>query len=647
MNQPMTEFPLGQKLLNRWGSAYIPRMQLIVQLVSFVAASGGIVYILLNVKFTLPQIQALFAGVFVLVIAANVILLPAMAAVTPNARRRLKRLAGKSPAHTADPQQEIMAWREITNLPWRFGLAASAVALFVVILPISLFMYFSAGATFEESIHTAIGGVLSATILVALDTLLLEYVMTPPRLVLLPPGYEAQIKGLAGTRLQTRILIIVSAVTIITLLTIAPRSYQEAVNALTGTPGDHTQAVRGLQMQMIVTAIAAFLATVGFALFLSRSVYRPMQALLGAINEVERGRLDVRSEVLGTDETGALAIQFNHMIERIESLQTSLENQVALRTAQLEAVIEVGRAASAILDPDILIERVVNLITDRFGHYYAAIFLLDATGRWAELKSATGETGRVLRESRHRLAADSRSMVGTAVSQKQARIALDVGQEPVRFNNPLLPYTRSEIALPLMVGDHVLGALDVQSTRETAFGQEDIQTLQSMANQVAVALENARLFQETTLRLQELQSAQRQYLRESWSALTAKSSLEYSVGDEFASATETAINVPLALRDEVIGQINMSGEQDWSTEERAWVEAVATQAAIALENARLMEESRKQAGIERTVAEITTRVWSANSIDGILQTAVKEIGRALNLSEATIELNLGAEVKHE
>jgi GAF domain-containing protein len=362
--------------------------------------------------------------------------------------------------------------------------------------------------------------------------------------------------------------------------------------------------------------------------------------LVDVFKNVEKGELHQRARVIATDEAGELEVYFNRMLTRLESLQSSLSNQVSLRTAQLGGVIEVGRAASAILDPDVLIEKVVNLITERFGHYYASIFLLDNSGKWAELKSATGDAGRVLRESHHRLAVDNKSMVGAAVSQKQARIALDVGLEPVRFNNPLLLYTRSEIALPLMVGDRVLGALDVQSTRESAFGEEDIQTLQSMANQVAVALENARLFQETNQRLQELQLAQRQYLREAWFSLTNNNKFEYGVGDEFSTATESSINVPISLRDEIIGEINLTGEQVWSQEERTWVESVATQAAIALENARLMEESREQAGLERTVAEITTRVWAANNIDGILQTAIKEIGRALNVSEATIELKV-------
>jgi len=287
-----------------------------------------------------------------------------------------------------------------------------------------------------------------------------------------------------------------------------------------------------------------------------------------------------------------------------------------------------------------LIEKIVGLITERFGHYYAALFLVDSTGKWAELRGATGETGRVLREARHRLEVGGKSMVGSSIAMKQARIALDVGAEPVRFDNPLLPYTHSEIALPLIIGEHVLGALDVQSTKQSAFSAQDVQTLQNMANQVAIALENAHLFQETLARLKEVQTVQRQYLQEAWNFEAKRENLKYGVGDEIVSEHDTSLNVPLALRDQVIGQITLTGEAEWPPEERAWVESVATQAAIALENARLMETGRVQAGLERTVAEITTRIWSAGTMDGILHTAAKEIGRALNASEATIELQV-------
>ncbi len=640
MNTPASDFPLGQRLLARWGASYIPLMQLAVQLVSFLAASGGVLYILLNVQFTPDQVGFLFKEVFVLVLVANALLVPIMHLATPNARTQLKRLAQKLPPQ-ANSEIEKKAWMEITAFPWRFGLAAALVSIFEVVLPSSLIMRYAGGASTEETIHVAIGGALSAIFLIASNTLLMEYVMIPPRLALLPAGHEQQIGGMAGVKLQTRIVILISALVLITLLMVAPHSYQKAINALMASSGDHTQVIFNLRFQMVAVAVTAVFTGMAFSYFLARSMVRPVQSLLAAMNDAEKGRLTARSAVIGTDEIGTLAIQFNRMVARLESLQGSLEKQVAERTAQLEAVNEVGRAVSAITDPEDLIGKVVNLITDRFGHYYVALFLVDSSGNWAELKSASGEAGRVLREAHHRLEVGGKSMVGSAISQGQARIALDVGAEPVRFDNPLLPYTRSEIALPLTIGDRVIGALDVQSTKQAAFAAQDIETLQNMANQVAITLENARLFQETRQSLREIQNIQRQYLQQAWDSRAASESLEYRLGEESASANEDNLDIPLALRNQIIGRISLSGETEWTSEERAWVESVATQAAIALENARLMEESQRAAHYQRLIAEITSRIWSASTRDSILQTAIKEIGRALNVSEAVIELSAG------
>jgi GAF domain-containing protein len=138
----------------------------------------------------------------------------------------------------------------------------------------------------------------------------------------------------------------------------------------------------------------------------------------------------------------------------------------------------------------------VELVRDRFDLYYAALFLLDSEGRYAVLEAGTGEAGRVMREQGHRLEVGGQSMVGAACVQRQARLALDVGEEPVRFDNPLLPRTRSEMALPLVVGDRVLGALDVQAVHPAAFSKEDVAVLQLVADQVAVAVDNAHKFSE-------------------------------------------------------------------------------------------------------------------------------------------------------
>ena len=330
----------------------------------------------------------------------------------------------------------------------------------------------------------------------------------------------------------------------------------------------------------------------------------------------------------------------DHTLHDLELERGSLEGRVEARTQQLKAVNEVGRASSAILDPEELIERVVNLITSQFGYYYAALFLVDEKGEQAELHSATGDAGRVLKENKHHLRIGGNSMVGMAISTREARIALDVGAEPIRFENPLLPYTRSEIALPLSIGDRILGALDVQSTKAGAFGPQEIETLQGMANQVSTALENARLFQTIQNNLREMQALQRQYVLESWKPLSNKEDLQYMIGDEDLPADSPQLDIPISLRDEIIGQITLVGDTEWTPEQRNLIDAVATQAALALENARLVEESQSSAVREHILAEITGKIWSSSTLDGILQVAVHELGQALDASEATIELKV-------
>ena len=181
--------------------------------------------------------------------------------------------------------------------------------------------------------------------------------------------------------------------------------------------------------------------------------------------------------------------------------------QSTRRTDQLHAAAEVSRAASSVLEPETLIHQTVNLIRDRFDYYYVGLFLLDPSGRWAVLKAGTGEAGRKMLTQGHELEVGGNSMVGWCTAHGQARIARDVGEESIRFDNPLLPETRSEMALPLISRGRVIGALTVQGVeprafcpwakRPRAFSDEDISVLQTMADQVANAIENARLLQET------------------------------------------------------------------------------------------------------------------------------------------------------
>jgi GAF domain-containing protein/HAMP domain-containing protein len=255
---------------------------------------------------------------------------------------------------------------------------------------------------------------------------------------------------------------------------------------------------------LIVALILAFLV--------QRSITHPIAELRTAAESFRQGEMNVTVPVVGSDELSLFAETFNEMAAQSRELIATLEQRVADRTRDLErravqlaTAADVGRAAVSILELETLTHQVVELVCERFGLYYVGLFLLDQAGngsgeQYAVLEAGTGEAGRIMREQGHKLQIGGVSMVGAACAQRQARIALDIGEEPVRFSNPLLPDTRSEMVLPLMVGDRVLGALDVQSTQPNAFSTEDVAVLQLVADQVAVAVDNARKFlEEATL----------------------------------------------------------------------------------------------------------------------------------------------------
>jgi PAS domain S-box-containing protein len=220
----------------------------------------------------------------------------------------------------------------------------------------------------------------------------------------------------------------------------------------------------------------------------------------GHVTWVSTSKLPLR------DEAGQIVGTFG--ISSDITARKQAEEALAHRAMQLQIASEVAHATSSILDPNELIQQVVELIREQFNLYYAGLFLVDQTGawtgepdRWAVLRAGTGEAGRQMLAQEHKLEIGGESMIGSCIATKQARIALDVGKEAVRFNNPFLPETHSEMALPLVSRDEAIGALTIQSTREAAFSSEDVAVLQTMASQVANAITNARLFDETQRRV--------------------------------------------------------------------------------------------------------------------------------------------------
>jgi GAF domain-containing protein/HAMP domain-containing protein len=267
---------------------------------------------------------------------------------------------------------------------------------------------------------------------------------------------------------------------------------------------DVVDSVNQMANSVLLLTLLALVAFGVIGLLLSETVVRPLVRLTKTATAISTGDLKQVAVVERNDEIGSLASTLNSITTRLSDLIDSLETRVEMRTAQIQASADIGQAATSVLNPDELLKTVVNLITDRFGFYYAAAFIVDDSGKWAVLDEATGESGRKLKELGHKLEVGGQSMVGTCIAEHKPRIALDVGAEAVRFVNPLLPNTRSEIALPLIVGDHVLGALDVQSTQPAAFDEANTNVLQSMADQIAVALNNAAQYSQEQARAKQI-----------------------------------------------------------------------------------------------------------------------------------------------
>ena len=239
--------------------------------------------------------------------------------------------------------------------------------------------------------------------------------------------------------------------------------------------------------------VAAALLTMVAVAFTSNRVIRPVTRLAEFAERISRGDWRFRLTENRDDEVGALSAAFNRMAGELSDLYGSLEQKVEDRTRQVRTAAEVARAITSTPSLEDLLSRAVELIRDRFGYYHVSLFLLDEERRFAVLRESTGEVGALLKARGHRLEVGSQSMIGWVTANNRPRLASDVGQDPLHMVNELLPETRSEAALPLQVTGRVLGALDVQSKKRDAFTPEDLEILQTLADQLSTALLNARL----------------------------------------------------------------------------------------------------------------------------------------------------------
>jgi len=343
-----------------------------------------------------------------------------------------------------------------------------------------------------------------------------------------------------------------------------------------------------------------------------------------------------------------------------------LEEKAAERARALETAAEVARAAASILDPDRLIQQAVELIRERFDLYYVGLFLLDEVGEWAVLRAGTGEAGQTMLARGHRIRVGE-GMIGWSVAHAKARVALEAGKDAARLATAELPDTRSEAALPLRSRGQTIGALTVQSDRVGAFDEDTIVALQTMADQLAVALDNARLFAEAQTALEAERRAYGEISRQAWTQEAhsraywgyrcSADGVSSSTGDwqpEMEQALRNAhtvvvnddttptIAVPIRVRGNIIGVLNFrkaDANDTWSPEETTLLETLTEQLGNALESARLYRETRRRAARERLTREITDKMRRAAGIDDLMQTTIREMSAVLGTTGAFIQLS--------
>jgi len=418
-------------------------------------------------------------------------------------------------------------------------------------------------------------------------------------------------------------------------------------------------------MQAATFIVLGLLAgSILLSLGIGQVIATPLNRLKQTVGLITTGDLSARAAVESEDETGTLAEAFNAMADKLRETLSGLEQRVAERTeelnkandkntrraSQFEAIARVAHTISSTRDLDSLLPKITQVISAQFGFYHIGIFLKDALDEYAVLVAANSEGGQMMLARQHRLKVGETGIVGFVTKSGHPRVALDTGTDAVFFENPDLPETHSEIALPLRTGNQVIGALDVQSTEINAFFEEDVNILSTLADQVSIAIQNARYYEQANRALIQAEAATQQLSVQAWKEFKATAPL---VGYQFDGVNAKPVHettngaktgglaVPLRLRGQTVGTLRLTSvdpKREWTEDEIALAQAAAERAAIALESARLLRDAQQRAAKEQTISDFSAKIGGLVDLDGILQTTVQELSKNMPDAEVAIQL---------
>ena len=386
------------------------------------------------------------------------------------------------------------------------------------------------------------------------------------------------------------------------------------------------QQTQSTTLLSILILLVVLLAVGGISLLLGRFLATPLTQLTETAMEVSKGNLNIRAEVQTQDEIGTLASTFNIMTGRLQEILGTLEQRIAARTRNLELAAEVGRAVSQVRNLDVMLKDACELILKEFNLYYVQVYLADPSQTNLVLEAGTGDVGVQLLARGHKLQFNTGSINGRAAVEKRSVVIADTAQSATFRPNKLLPATRGEMAVPLIVGDKVVGVLDMQSSEPDVLTDETIPAFEALAGQMAVAVQNANLLEETEQARAQVESQARRLVREGWTehldAIHKPEKLgfvfDHNQISPLAEVDETqlpvdgkSVSAPIAVTGEALGSLVVEVDAETRAGQTSeLVNIVARQVAQQIENLRLLESAeRYRAESERAANLQTIEGW--------------------------------------
>ncbi|RME43019.1 MAG: GAF domain-containing protein [Caldilineae bacterium] len=441
---------------------------------------------------------------------------------------------------------------------------------------------------------------------------------------------------------------------------------------------------RYLQARNGAMAMTVVILSVGLwlAYLLAKTVAEPVEAMARTAQKLAAGDLSQTLPVKAyrQDEIGVLVDAFNRMADRIRGLVGSLEERVAARTRRLETIAALSERLNAILDVDRLLDEMVHRLKEEFDYYHVHVYLLDETGKNLVVAAGVGDAGAVMKASGYHIALDApTSLVARAARSGRVVRADNVRETPDWLPNPLLPDTHAEMAVPIVLAEDgtVVGVLDVQHDQTGVLDETDATLLRTLANQVAVAIRNARHFASVQAQLDEARATQEKYTTQAWQKVqverrgvvyqrtrpgaprlsrTLSQKIERDIlqtgkparlpinrHSGNADLKNPALAAPIQIQNQPIGSIQLietEQEHPWTDDDLALIEAVAEQIAQTAETIRLFDEIHRRASREQTIREITDRLRAAPTLEALLETAARELGMRLQIPHTVLEIGI-------